>query len=82
MWKSHGVSSATASILNHIEDQQRINTFSKLNNRLSDIQDQLKVKQVSCQHDDSFKAKSKVSLPTGPLRKKRTITMTFRPSWS
>ena len=29
------------------EDQQRINTFSKLNNRLSDIQDQLKVKQVS-----------------------------------
>jgi hypothetical protein len=29
------------------EDQQRINTFSKLNNRLSDLQDQLKAKQVS-----------------------------------
>lgn len=29
-----------------VEDQQRINTFSKLNNRLSDIQDQLKEKRV------------------------------------
>ncbi|ORX35716.1 hypothetical protein BD324DRAFT_603088 [Kockovaella imperatae] len=29
------------------EDQQRISSFSKLNNRLTDIQDQLKLKQVS-----------------------------------
>lgn len=28
------------------EDQQKINTFSKLNNRLGDLRDQLKVKEV------------------------------------
>lgn len=31
------------------EDQQKINTFSKLNTRLSDIQDQLKTKLVSAE---------------------------------
>lgn len=37
----------TSSSRSPAEDQQRINTFSKLNNRLSDLQDQLKAKQVS-----------------------------------
>jgi len=36
------------------EDQQRINTFSKLNNRLSDIQDQLKVKQEEKDYYDDL----------------------------
>ncbi|KAI9639364.1 Prefoldin beta-like protein [Dioszegia hungarica] len=36
------------------EDQQRINTFSKLNNRLSDIQDQLKGKQEEKEYYDDL----------------------------
>ncbi|ORY32883.1 hypothetical protein BCR39DRAFT_522277 [Naematelia encephala] len=36
------------------EDQQRINTFSKLNNRLSDIQDQLKAKQDEKEYYDDL----------------------------
>lgn len=31
------------------EDQQKINTFSKLNNRLGELRDQLKVKEVRFQ---------------------------------
>ncbi|KAE8538503.1 hypothetical protein D1P53_004864 [Cryptococcus gattii VGV] len=36
------------------EDQQRINTFSKLNNRLSDIQDLLKVKNEEKEYYDDL----------------------------
>ncbi|WWD17149.1 hypothetical protein CI109_101586 [Kwoniella shandongensis] len=36
------------------EDQQRINTFSKLNNRLSDIQDLLKAKQEEKEYYDDL----------------------------
>ncbi|WOO80339.1 Prefoldin subunit 4 [Vanrija pseudolonga] len=36
------------------EDQQRINTFSKLNNRLADIKDQLKVKQEEKEYYDDL----------------------------
>ncbi|KAK8864547.1 hypothetical protein IAR55_001797 [Kwoniella newhampshirensis] len=36
------------------EDQQRINTFSKLNNRLSDIQDLLKLKQEEKEYYDDL----------------------------
>ena len=36
------------------EDQQRINTFSKLNNRLSDIQDQLRIKREEKEYYDDL----------------------------
>ncbi|WWC89151.1 uncharacterized protein L201_004069 [Kwoniella dendrophila CBS 6074] len=36
------------------EDQQRINTFSKLNNRLTDIQDLLKVKNEEKEYYDDL----------------------------
>ncbi|KGB78745.1 prefoldin subunit 4 [Cryptococcus deuterogattii 99/473] len=36
------------------EDQQRINTFSKLNNRLSDIQDLLKAKNEEKEYYDDL----------------------------
>ncbi|WWC61962.1 uncharacterized protein I303_104548 [Kwoniella dejecticola CBS 10117] len=36
------------------EDQQRINTFSKLNNRLTDIQDLLKIKNEEKEYYDDL----------------------------
>ncbi|WVR06877.1 hypothetical protein IAU60_003913 [Kwoniella sp. DSM 27419] len=36
------------------EDQQKINTFSKLNNRLSDIQDQLRAKHEEKEYYDDL----------------------------
>ncbi|WRT66549.1 uncharacterized protein IL334_003508 [Kwoniella shivajii] len=36
------------------EDQQRINTFSKLNNRMSDIQDLLKIKNEEKEYYDDL----------------------------
>jgi DNA-binding transcriptional MerR regulator len=36
-----------------LEDQQRINTFSKLNTRLQDIKDQLRTKNVSQSSSES-----------------------------
>ena len=49
----HGVGSTDlrlgpTKLMDDAEDQQRINTFSKLNTRLTDINEQLKAKQVSC----------------------------------
>ncbi|GMK55988.1 hypothetical protein CspeluHIS016_0210440 [Cutaneotrichosporon spelunceum] len=47
------------------EDQQRINTFSKLNTRLADIQDRLKVKMEEKDYYDDLEME--LELADGPV---------------
>ncbi|CAK9781899.1 unnamed protein product [Cutaneotrichosporon oleaginosum] len=47
------------------EDQQRINTFSKLNNRLADIQDRLKIKIDEKEYYDDLEME--LELADGPV---------------
>ncbi|BEI85875.1 hypothetical protein CcaverHIS002_0601620 [Cutaneotrichosporon cavernicola] len=47
------------------EDQQRINTFSKLNNRLADIQDRLKAKMEEKDYYDDLEME--LELADGPV---------------
>ncbi|WWC70012.1 uncharacterized protein I206_103956 [Kwoniella pini CBS 10737] len=43
------------------EDQQRINTFSKLNNRLTDLQDLLKIKNEEKEYYDDLSTELELS---------------------
>ncbi|EKC98409.1 hypothetical protein A1Q2_07423 [Trichosporon asahii var. asahii CBS 8904] len=43
------------------EDQQKINTFSKLNNRLGDLRDQLKVKEDEKEYYDDLQMELELS---------------------
>ncbi|KAK1924366.1 Prefoldin subunit-domain-containing protein [Papiliotrema laurentii] len=49
------------------EDQQRINTFSKLNIRLSEIQDQLKVKQEEKDYYDDLETELELADEDEPV---------------
>nr|ODN86953.1 prefoldin subunit 4 [Cryptococcus depauperatus CBS 7841] len=45
---------ASGKALTFVEDQQRINTFSKLNNRFTDVQDLLKAKREEKEYYDDL----------------------------